>query len=134
MRRDWLWTSRGLDVVAVGLVAIVLSLVFFTFQDVWILFTGKLVAFTMVRRIYFLLLGAVAALFSALTVFTWRPGFPRVVIGLFSISMASHAIEQFVILPSQQLRLIAFCRIVVALGPILLFLRYRSTVKASNSS
>lgn len=85
MRRDWLWTDRGLDVVAVGLVAIVLSLVFFTFQDVWILFTGKLVAFTMARRIYLLLLGALAALFSALTVFTWRPGFPRVVIGLFSI-------------------------------------------------
>jgi hypothetical protein len=124
MRRDWLSSNTGLNVVAIGLVTLVFSLVlFFTFQDGWILLTGKLLAFSIIRRFYFLLLAALASLFSALTVFIWRPGFPRIVIGLFSISMASHVIEQFARLPAQQLKLIAFCRIVVALGLVLLFLR-----------
>jgi hypothetical protein len=66
---------------------------------------------------------ALASLFSALTVFIWRLGFPRIDIGLFSISMASHVIEQFARLPAQELKLIAFWRIVVALSLVLLFLR-----------
>jgi hypothetical protein len=68
---------------------------------------------------------SLAALFSALTVFIWRAGFPRIVIGLFSIFMATHVIEQFVSLPAHPLKLLALSRIVVASGLIVLFLRYR---------
>jgi len=53
--------------VAIGLVTLVFSLVlFFTFQDGWILLTGKLLAFSIIRRFYFLHLAALASLFSAL--------------------------------------------------------------------
>ena len=76
MRRDWLWSDNGLNVLAMGIVAIIFSLVLFTTQDVWILFTGKLFALTGLRQIYYPLWAALAALFSALTVFIWRPGFP----------------------------------------------------------
>jgi len=113
-------------------VAIIFALVFFTVQDVWILLTGKLVVLTGLRRIWFLLWAILGALSSALTFFIWRPGFPRIVIGLFFISMASHVMEQFINLPGQQLKLLAFCRIVVALSLILLVLRYRSTATADN--
>jgi hypothetical protein len=133
MRRDWLSSETGMNVVAVGLVAITFSLVLFTAQDVWILLTGKLFVLKAFMGVWYPLWAVLAALFSALTVFTWRPGFPRIVIGLFSISMASHAVEQFVILPPQHLKLVAFCRIVAASGLILLFLRYRSAATADIS-
>jgi hypothetical protein len=41
MRHDWLRTSAGVNVVAIGLVAIKFSLVLFTFQACWILFRGE---------------------------------------------------------------------------------------------
>jgi hypothetical protein len=78
-------------------------------------------------------LATVAALFSALTVFVWRPGLPRIVIGLFSIAMVSHIIEQFVILPALQMKVVAVCRIGIALGLILLFVQYSRTAKADKS-
>ena len=42
MSRDWLSSNTGFNVVAIGLVTLVFSLVlFFTFQNGWILLTGK---------------------------------------------------------------------------------------------
>jgi uncharacterized protein YjeT (DUF2065 family) len=76
---------------------------------------------------------AIAAVFSAITVFIWRPRLHRTVIALFSVSMASHIVEQLVSLPAQQLRLAAMCRVIVAAALILLFLRYRSTTMTANS-
>ena len=133
MRRDWLQTSIGVNVVAVGLIAIVFSLMLFTVQDCWILFRGEPYALHRLSGIWYLLWAAIAALFSAVTVFMWRPGLHRTVIALFSISMASHILEQFVSLPAQQLRLAATCRIIVAGAVILLFLRYRSATMTGNA-
>jgi uncharacterized protein YjeT (DUF2065 family) len=82
---------------------------------------------------WYLLWAAIAALFSAVTVFIWRPGLHRTVIALFSISMASHILEQFISLSAQQLRLAATCRIIVAGAVILLFLRYRSATMTGNA-
>jgi uncharacterized protein YjeT (DUF2065 family) len=126
MRRDWLQTSIGVNVVAIGLVAIMLSLSLFTLQDCWILFSGEPYVLHGLSGTWYLLWAGIAALFSLATVFIWRPGPHRIVIALFSISMASHVLEQFVSLPAQQLRLVATCRIIVAGALILLFLRYRS--------
>ena len=111
--------------VAIGLVAIMFSLVIFTLQDISILLAGKLfITLATLRGTWYLLVATIAALFSALTVFIWRPGLPRIVIGLFSVTMASHIIEQFVILPTPQMKVVALGRIGVALGLILLFLPY----------
>ena len=130
MKHDWLKSEMGLNVVAIGLVAIMFSLVLFTLQDVSILLTGKFVALPGLYGIGSVPLATVATLFSALTVFVWRPGFPRIVIGLFSIAMVSHIIEQFVILPALQMKVVAVCRIGIALGLILLFMQYSRTAKA----
>jgi hypothetical protein len=123
MRRDFLRTSIGVQVVAIGIVAIVLSLQL-ALQDIWILITGKLVVLTGLRGAWYLICAGVAALFSAFTVFIWRPGFPRVVIGLFSVAMVSHIIEQFVSLPERPLRILALCRVGVTLGLIFLYMSY----------
>ena len=133
MRQDWLRTSTGVNVVAIGVVAIAFSLVLFTVQDIWILLAGKLVTLQGLRGIWYLLWAALAALFSALTIFVWRPAFPRIIMALFSASMASHVFEQFVALPAQHLKLIALCRVFAAVGIILLFFRYRSTDAGGNA-
>ena len=127
MRKDWLETSAGVNVVAIGIVAILFSLAIFTLQDFAILFTGRPDLLRGLRGIWYLLWAAVAAVFSVMTVFIWRPGWPRIVITLFSISMVSHVLEQFVKVPAQQLRLVAVCRIFIDAALILLILRYRST-------
>src|ERR1700751_5018026 len=104
MRYSWVQTSAGINFVAIGLVGIWFSLMLFTLQDCWILFRGEPYAVHGPRGIVYLLLAAIAAVFSAITVFIWRPGVHRTVIALFSVSMASHILEQFVPLPAQQLR------------------------------
>jgi hypothetical protein len=118
--RHWIQTSTAVNVVAIGLVAIVFSLVLFTLQDCWILFRGEPLVIHGLRGIWYLLWAGTAAVFSAVTVFIWRPGLHRIVIALFSLSMASHILEQFFSLPVQQLRLAAACRIIIAAA-------YRST-------
>jgi hypothetical protein len=133
MKHYWLKSEMGENVIAIGIVAIMFSLAVFTLLDVWTLLTGKFVALTGLYGIWYVLLATVAALFSALTVFVWRPGLPRIVIGLFSIAMVSHIIEQFVILPALQMKVVAVCRIGIALGLILLFVQYSRTAKAAKS-
>lgn len=104
-----------------------LSLALFTVQDIDTLLTGNLGKWHWFSGVWYLLWAAVAAIFSALTVFIWRAIFPRIIIALFSASMASHVFEPFIALPTQHLKLIAFCRVFVSLGVIGLYLHYRST-------
>src|SRR5260370_3432209 len=133
MRQDWLTTSTGINVVAIGLAAILFSLVLFAFQDFLILLTGKPCALHGLKGSWYLLGAAIAAVFSAMTIFIWRPGLPRIVIALFSISMASHILEQFFTLPAQQLKSLAACRIFVSAALMFLLSRYRSTTTSDNS-
>jgi hypothetical protein len=133
MRRDWLGTSTGINVVAIGVVAIMFSLAVFAVEDFSILLTGKPYALHGPRGSWYLLWAGIAAVFSAMTVFIWRPGLPRIVMALFSLSMASHILEQFVTLPTQQLKSVAACRILVSVALTLLVWRYRSTTTAGNS-
>ena len=133
MKQTWLITEMGINVVAIGDVAIIYSLFLFTLQDISILLTGKFVVITGLYGLWCVLLATVAALFSALTVFVWRPGLPRIVIGLFSVSMVSHIIQQFAILSASQVKEVAVFRIGIALGLVLLFLQYGRAKKADNS-
>jgi hypothetical protein len=126
MRRGWLGTATGLNVVAIGIVASALSLVMFTIQDLLTLLTGKFAAFHGPKGIWYVLLAILAALFSAMTVFVFRPGLPRFLAALLSITMASHVLEQFVALPTQQLKLAALCRSFVVAIVILQLWRSRS--------
>ena len=131
MQQGWLRTSTGVNAFAAWLVAIMLSLVPLTIQDFWIFFTGKLVALHGLWSFWYLVWAALAAGFAAMTVFVWRPGLPRIVFALFSISMASHVLEHFVVLPTQQLQLVALYRIFVAVVLILLILGSTATSHSS---
>ena len=124
---DWLGTPAGEWVVAIGLVAITVSLFAFTVQDVSTLLTGDLFRLSLFRSVWYLLWAGLAALFSAACVFTiCRSALPRLVIALFSISMTSHILERFVRMPALQLRLVALCRLFVSLGVVLVYLSHRS--------
>jgi hypothetical protein len=123
---DWLETPTGGWIVALGLVAIAVSLFAFTVQDVSALFTGDSFSLGPLRSLWYLLWAALAALFSAACVFVFRAAWPRLVSALFSVAMASHILERFVRVPALQLRLVALCRLLVSLGVVLVYLRHRS--------
>jgi hypothetical protein len=120
MRRNWLTSSKGESFVAMGTYAIMFSLAMFTLLDFWSLLTGRLVSLHRPMGLWCLFWAAVAGLFSAVLLCTGKPLVPRIVAGLFSVSMASQVIEQFVALPSRQLKLLAFSRILVALVLVLM--------------
>ena len=122
---DWLGTPTAEWMLAIGVIAIALSLFAFTVQDVSTLVTGRLYTFALLRSIWYLLWAGLATLFSAACVFILRPALPKLVMTLFSVSMASHILERFVSVPAPQLRLIALCRLVVSSGAILVYLRHR---------
>jgi|HubBroStandDraft_4_1064222.scaffolds.fasta_scaffold611994_1 hypothetical protein len=124
MKQDWLNNKTGINIVAIGIVATMLSLAVFTVEDVSILFTGKLVALRTPRLAFFSLVAALAALFCGLTIFTSRPGLPRIVIGLLAVSMASHAIEHLLSIPPTPLKVIAATRIAVSMLVIIPILRF----------
>jgi hypothetical protein len=128
VRKDWLTTLTAENVVAVGIYAITFSIALFTVEDIWILLTGKLATLLHGPMGWWALLwAALATMFSAITVFVWRPVVPRIVMTLFSMSMASYILEQFVAFNAQQLKLAALCRISVAVALVLLVWRDRST-------
>lgn len=134
MKRDWLGTEIGINVVAIGLVAIMFCLIIFTIQDISILLTGKLLTFTTLTSLFYMFLAVLAAVFSAFTVFIWRGVVPRILIGLFSVSMLSHIIEHSLVFPVSLMRAVAICRIAVTLGLLLLSFQYSRSTKGAASS
>ena len=134
MKRDWLGTEIGINVVAIGLVAIMFCLIIFTIQDISILLTGKLLTFTTLTSLFYMFLAVLAAVFSAFTVFIWRGVVPRILIGLFSVSMLSHIIELSLVFPVSLMRAVAICRIAVTLGLLLLSFQYSRSTKGAASS
>jgi hypothetical protein len=122
---EWLETPTGEWIVAIGVVAIALSLFAFTVQDVSVLLTGDLHRLALLRSAWYLVWAGLATLFSAACVFIRQPALPRLVLALFSVSMASHIFERFVGMPVLQLRLVALCRLIVSLGLVLVYFRHR---------
>ena len=124
MKQDWLSSKTGINIVAIGIAATMLSLAVFTIEDVSILFTGNLFPFRTPRIVFYSLAAAVAALFCALTIFISRPGPSRIIIGLLGVTMASHAVEHLLSIPPTPLKVIAAIRIVVSLAVIIPVLRF----------
>lgn len=129
MRRNWLNSAKSESFVAMGTYAIMFSLAIFTPLDFWILLTGRVVSLHRPMGLWCLFWAAVAGLFSVVLICAGKPLVPRIMIGLFSVSMASHFIGQFLVLPPRQLKLLAFCRILAALGLFLLVLVGRAKGK-----
>lgn len=134
MKQDWLKSEIGINIVAIGIAATMISLMVFTVEDVSILLTGNLFAFRTFRIAFYSLTAALATLFCGLTIFIVRPGLPRIVIGLLALSMASHAIEHFVAMPATPMKVIAAFRIVVSLLVIIPVLRFGSAAREVDNS
>ena len=133
MKQDWLNSKLGINIVAIGIVATILSLAVFTVEDISILFTGNPFAFRTPRLAFYSLAAAVAALFCGLTIFISRAGLPRIIITLLAVSMASHATEHLFAIPPTPLKIIAALRIVISLLVIIPILRFRSAQEGDNS-
>jgi hypothetical protein len=124
---DWLETPTGERTVAIGLVAIAISLFAFTVQDLSVLLAGNSGRSSLLRSFWYLLWAGLASLAAAACVFICRSAWERLVITLSSVAMASHIVERFVGMRVPQLRLVALCRLLVSMGVVLLYLRTRST-------
>jgi hypothetical protein len=80
MTRDWLYSRFGINFVAVGLVAALVVVAVIVIQDVSFLVTGLWPKLPWYRDVLYHLLAAVAAIFSVVSFFIFRPGMPRFVL------------------------------------------------------
>src|SRR5882724_7284031 len=125
MQNDWFGSSAVINFVALGIVATLVCLTVFTFQDCWFLF-GHFHAMPPTSRLWYTALASVATLFGIFTFIVWRWVLPRITIALVSVSMASQVVQSFGALPSQWLRTIAFCRVCISIAVFGLYLHYKT--------
>ena len=114
-RFDLTSTPMGLKVLAIGLVTSSLCLAVFTFEDAWTVFTGNLPKLGL-YGLWYLVLGGVAAAFSAMCIVLWRPLIAKLMATLLSLSMISHILERTITFATPEVRTIAIARVVVSLG------------------
>jgi hypothetical protein len=124
VRRFWLFSSSGMNFVAIGIAASALCFAVLTVDDVVLLCTGSQTSGDLRLYGFYLPLAAVASIFWAVTVFVWRPVLPKVVAGLASVAMASHIYQRLAVIPVSHLRVLALCRVLLCLALVFFTLRY----------
>jgi hypothetical protein len=95
MRLGWLHSRFGINFVAVGIVATIVAAGVIGVQDIWFLVTGLWLRLPWYREVLYCLLAAVAAIFTAVNVFVFRPGLPRFVAVVVAICFASYVVQPF---------------------------------------
>lgn len=123
MRHEWFRSSAVQSFIGVGIAATVVSLFVFTFRDCWLLMSGNIRRVLSIQEVWYLILATVAVTFCGFTFFIWRPMYPRIVIALLAVSMASQVVQSIFPLPAQFVRLTAFCRICVSIAAVVLYFR-----------
>ncbi len=96
MTREWLKTRFGIDFVAIGLIAVCVTAPIILFHDMWFVATGEWPTLWLYDRVLLYVLTSAAAVFSAASVFVFRPGLPRYVAGIVAISFASYVVQPLV--------------------------------------
>lgn len=130
MRRDWLHTRFGINFVAVGLVSAWFAVAIIATCDIWFLISGTYSKLPLHREILYGLVAAIAAVFSAINFFVFRPGWPKVVTVVVALCFGSYVIQLFVpIRNPHQLTTLALARI-VGFCTLLLVRTYRADLKA----
>lgn len=130
MTRDWLHSRFGINFVAVGLVAVVVSVAVILPQDISLLSTGVWLKLPWYREVSYHLLAAVAAIFAAASFFVFRPGSPRFVAVIVGISFSSYVVQPFVKIRSHQLSVLCLARTLGLCTLLLLVLTYIVDLKA----
>ena len=134
MRRDWLYTQFGINFVAVGLVAAWFAVAIIVTCDVWFLISGAYPKPPLHREILYGLVAAIAAVYSAVNFFIFRPGWPRVVTVVVALCFSSWVIQLFVPIHNpHQLAALALARIVGLCTLLLLVRTYLADVKAGRA-
>lgn len=96
MRRDWLNTRFGINFAAIGIVAVLLGGVLVALQDIWFVATGASPTLWLYDKVSSYLAAGVAAVFSAVNFFVFRPGLPKFVAVVLAISFASYVAQPLV--------------------------------------
>jgi hypothetical protein len=130
MTLDWLHSRFGINFVAIGLVAALVVIAVIVFQDVSFLVTGVWPKLPWYREVLYHLLAAVAAIFSAVSFFVFRPGLPRFVAVVVAISFGSYVVQPFVDIHSHQLTALCIARILGLCTLLLLVRTYLVDLKA----
>lgn len=129
MTRDWLYSRFGINFVAVGLVAGLIVVAVIVIQDISFLVTGVWPKLPWYREVLYHLLAAVAAVFSIVSFFIFRPGLPRIVALVVAISFGSYVLQPFATFHSHQLtalcvaRILGFCTLLLLLRTYFVELR-----------
>src|SRR5271157_30533 len=124
IRKFLLFSPAGMNLVAIGIVASVVSFAVLTIDDIWFLCTGSQTSGGLKLYALYLPLAALSAMFWAVTVFLWRPVMPKVIAALASVAMASHIYQRLAVIPAAQLRLLFLCRVSLCLPGVYFILRY----------
>jgi hypothetical protein len=105
MRRDWLNMRFGIDFAAIGLFAVCVGIVLVVFHDIWFMVTGAAPAMWLYDKVLSYLAAAVAAVFLVASFFIFRPGLPKYVAVILTISFASYVVQP--LLPVHSYRQVA---------------------------
>jgi hypothetical protein len=95
MRLGWLNTRFGIDFVAVGLFAVCIGVTLVLIQDIWFMATGSWPAIWLYHKVLSYLAAAIATVFSVVSFFVFRPGLPKYVAIMLTVSFASYVIQPF---------------------------------------
>ena len=129
-----LLSSAGTNLVAIGIVASIVSFAVLTVHDIWFLSSGSHAPGGLKLYAYYLPLAALSAIFWVATAFVWRPIIPKVVAVLAAVAMASHVFQRLGGIPMAQLRLLSLCRVSLFLALVYFTFRYGRSRQSSPHS
>jgi hypothetical protein len=134
MTLDWLHSRFGINFVAIGLVATVVAAAVVALQDVSFLVTGVWPRLPLYREVLYHLLATVAAIFSAVSYFVFRPGLPRFVAVVVAMSYGSYAVQPLADIHSNQLTVLCLARLLGLCSLLLLVRTYLVDIKAGRAA
>jgi CBS domain containing-hemolysin-like protein len=132
MRLNWLNRRFGTDFVAIGIVAVCVGVFLVVFHDFWFLATGEPPAIWLYDKVLSYLAAAVAAVFLTASFFIFRPGLPKYIAVILTISSASYVVQPLLPVHGyRQIAVLCVARTVAFCTLLLLMRRYRLDMKAA---
>jgi hypothetical protein len=135
-KRSWLVTGFGIDFVAVGILGVWFGAPLIAFHDIWFLATGTPPAMFPYDKALTYLAAAVAAVFSCVNLFVFRPGLPKYVTVILAILFGSYVVQP--LLPVRTYpgiaaicicRIVGFCTLLLLVRASVIHLRAGKTAR-----
>ena len=116
--------------MAIGLVATLVAAAVIALQDVSFLVTGVWPRLPWYREVLYHMLAAVAAIFSAVSFFVFRPGLPRFAAVVVAMSYGSYVVQPLADIHTHQLTVLCLARLLGLCSLLLLVRTYLVDIKA----